>query len=346
MQTHLLNAPPDVVAADLGEDAAAGTLEDVLNRMAASRKIRVQILKAVTEEDEAQVEMRLLASRDSLSPVERAVVDALFGDSTVTTTATVERRYRKDGFDGDDLVADVNRRSKAAANKKQSNWHPVGSTVALILGLTGFALLIVDLIVTDRPPLVLFACIVAIAVIGGTWSSRYPAKLDRSRVADALLAVPLLLLIAAVAAIHILFNETVGMYAAAGITLFALGRFQSILNGKRRVIVGDRQRLADLAQARAYAARELRTGGPRLEDGWIPHLEALGLRDAIETWRDRAEKQRGMTAGLARIDAASPRFTGRAPSVTSLPQGWSNGFWIVEEDGTDEEDEDRGESLT
>jgi hypothetical protein len=329
IQERLLNVPPNEIAADFGVDRGAATFEDVMNRMASDRKVRITVLRPETDDEAAHVEMRLLVSRDSLTPAERKIVDAVFFESNTTSTDIVRRRYRGDDFDPDELVAE--NATAATAGAKLSRWRPIASSLALAAGLSGVVLLAMDVAAAGQPPIALFGALVVNGVVNN-FSPKPSRPVARPPSRDLLFLVPLVLLTLAMTAIHVATNASLSIYASAGMALFTLGNFQSMLNGSRPHVRGpEARRFAELARIRAFAERELRRERPALEDAWIPHLEAMGLADRIRAWRDRhAKTSSGVPGGL---DMPSSPFTGRTTSASrSLPEDWAAGFYVFADD--------------
>jgi hypothetical protein len=104
---------------------------------------------------------------------------------------------------------------------------------------------------------------------------------------------------------------------------------------------GPYRKVRALALIRRFARSELKRPRPRLEDGWLPHLRALGLGEAIEAWRTRHGGAASLAPDLSSADAAdalaAPRFTGSAPASVALPEGWTDGLYV-------DADEDEGEA--
>ena len=92
-----------------------------------------------------------------------------------------------------------------------------------------------------------------------------------------------------------------------------------------------------IGQHQAAPLEKLAKPRPALLDAWVPHLDALGLRTAVEKWR---QKQRGTdyTTGppdLADLPAggealSGPAFTGVAPGPVPAVDSWSEPFYSAD----------------
>lgn len=322
VQEHLLRYAPEVVRAHVKGDASAPSVEAFFTRLAMERKVQVQVTKPATDDENAEASMRLRVPRDSFAPYEREVVDAVFPAGEETSTSLVQSHYKEKGFEPDEVLSDAFARAAPAQTKPP--WRPIASTLALLGFAGGVALLFRDTAEGGRAPVALGVGLVVNSFV----LALMPKSLTRRSWPVAfVLLFPLVALTAVMVGLRLAQNPSPGLDAAIGLTLLSLGCYQSMLNSARPSFRGEAgRRSAGFAQAKAFAAAELRKESPALEDGWIPHLEALGLARDLESWRRRfAEGSGGMVSGP---------FTGRAPAPPALPEDWSNGFFVY----ADEED--------
>jgi hypothetical protein len=243
--------PPEIVATELGASGGSVNFETLMNRLVAERRIKAQITRAETEDDEAEVELQLLVPRDTLAPFEREVIKELFGDASETSTALIRKRFRGTGFDPDAIVSDV--LDEAVPRKRPGRWHPVMSSLALAAAVAGVYLLSRDL-EAGRPPIAMAGGLMVAALVRSWTRSRNP-RVGRSLWSDAWRLIPLVLLLLGVGALHLVSNDSLTTSSAAGLTLLALGTYQSILNSARPGIGASARRIRDLQQARGFADR-------------------------------------------------------------------------------------------
>lgn len=334
MRTHLLAETPVAIARRLGGLPRPPSAEAVLSGLAGAGKIRIEVEPPPPAEsddkendEDATVRLRLLVPRESLSALDRPVVDAFFPDGDESGTELLRRHYRDEGFDPDAVVG---RALEAAFPPAQARrWSPIGKVVALALGAAGVGLHVQDLVALGRLPYTLGGALMGGALVASLWGTGWHGGRLPRRAIWLLLGLPVLTLWAVV--LHLVGTQPLGVHASAGLPLLCLAWYQTMLSGARLPGRGAaRRRLTDLARARRFGAAELRRPYPRLQDAWIPHLEALDLGPALERWR--ARHGRGMGAGrdLAGLDPsealAGPRFTGRPPAPFVGPEGWIDGL--------------------
>jgi hypothetical protein len=208
---------------------------------------------------------------------------------------------------------------------------PLANTWRRLLVLGAAVLLFREVSAQDRPVHAL-GIAAGFVLFASVWPRRWwlPARSPRQVVA--LLWPPLPVLAFLAFAPHLLANTPLGLDGTLGAGVAGLACYQAILN-RSRMADGDPARtIADLGALRRYALAELRRPRPRLEDGWVSRLEALGLGRALERWRRRQGRAPGPGSSTP-----SAGFTGRAPERLVAPVGWAASLWVDGDEGEEEE---------
>ena len=206
--------------------------------------------KVATTEDG----LRLLVTRDTLTPYERAGVEALMSHQAAQGTLHVE----------------LTKIAEESNGPKKSPWWSQLTSFAIFAA--GIGLLIVDL---KKEPLLLFAALVISSTFTGMWPDGFTRVLLRTNLWPVL--IPLLAIVAATAAVlavNLAPQAPLGVYGAAGFSLVMLavvkaGLAASATREPRAAL----QKRSQLAQIR----RKLRAD-PHVREDLAPYLEALALR--------------------------------------------------------------------
>ncbi len=337
IETRFLPLAPEEIARHAR--GVSPEVEQLLSRLAAEGRLAVHVDPTPGDGDPGAVHMRLLTTHAALTPLERAVIEDLFRGERELSSARLQERHRGTGYDpGDRLrawMADAARPSAAA------QFSPLELVLSLA-ALGGVVMAAAPLLEEPEAlPLaaggVFFGVMVVGAWPGGWWHAGRPVRG---------LLVPLVMLFAAVAAFHLSLNRPLAPDVWTGSALAVLAGYALTLVRSRAPASGNGAIARDLSAMRRFAAAELRRPRPRLDDAWIPRLEALGLGRAIERWRARhggaaaMPPDAGESAQTELLTAA--RFTGRAPEPFRGPRGWSDALHVYEMDD-DDDDEETGE---
>jgi hypothetical protein len=308
----VLAEPPEIVRSWVEGGSSAPPFPSLLLRLAAERKLSIEIVKPGGEDDVPDTRVRLLAPRQGLHPYEREVLDALMGERSEITSEEVQKLHEGGEFDTQEVVEASFRRAQPPPLKPS---RPVKWMSVALLAL-GLALAFNDMRnpVQSSPPYAIGAGFVGGFVVG-------------------LLPLPMALLSLGNAALQIVPSVPLSPWGAAGIAVLFLAQYPGRLRwGISRTDAVGRRR-DDLLLCREWALRQLKKPRPALNDAWIPHLEALGLGGALKDWRRRGGGAPVLGApDLADMADASeamagPPFTGNAP-VAPAPEDdeWCDGF--------------------
>ena len=321
--------PREVVAARYGNGAMSPSFEELMLRMAAQRKLSITVDKPATDETDPLVSMRLTVPRDRLNSLERKVVEELFGYSDTVATRDIQDRFRGRDFDPEDLVeqAFTSLVPKSPPARGRVFW--VGLAFASFAG--GVALMVralIDQTLKDPGP------IAAGLIPGHLFSVFWPVGTASRRVSTFTLILAAVLYSALGTALALSPNTPLTGLAALGLGLMTAGHYAGYFGR----LPNPRPEDLEFDAALNWAASELRKPRPALKDAWVESLEAMGLKAAIEKWRRRSGD---LTAapdladmGLGEMQQGPP-FTGEAPRAPELPDGWTEGFSVY-----DDEDED------
>lgn len=320
---HLLPYAPEEVARLAGEPPRPDGAESVLSRLAAERKIGVELQPSADDERPPEVRMRLLVSPSSLPAFERAVLEPLFPEGRETTSARLREVYRKTGLDPGALVAGLLPPGPPSAAPRWSFAHLLVVPLAILGFLLQFRAL-------DHVDFVVFIVIANAAALflasawpRGWWCTGRPVRG---------LLVPLVLMTAGYLTLHVAVNRPLPVQAWVGGALVVLACHGATLIGSRMRTGGAPTFLRHLARIRRFAAAELRRPKPRLEDGWTSRLEALGLGPELERWRKRfvgaVEPAPALSVVAAGEPMSGPRFTGQVPKPFGGPAGWTDALYV------------------
>jgi len=331
---QLMPLAPEEITRLAGEPLRRDDPEAVLSRLAAERKIAVDVQPPVHDEIPGEVRMRLLVPPASLPAFERAVLEPLFPEGQEMTSARLHEVYKEAGLDPGALVAGL--LPPSATSRSPAGWSLV-HLLTVPLGILGLVLQFRALNHIDSAPFVVIANAGILAVRAwpkGWWCTSRPVRG---------LLVPLALMTAAYLALHLTFNRPLPVQVWVGGALVVLAVQGSVLVGSRMRTGGAYTRLRHFARIRRFAAAELRRQNPRLEDAWTTRLEALGLRREIGRWRERfggvGQLAPDLSAAAALEPLSGPRYTGRVPEPFVGPAGWTDALHVYVDEPADEDEQ-------
>ena len=321
--------PAELLAARLGGSATAPSFEGLILRMAAQRRMAVSIEKPATDDTDAEVSLRLTVNRGKLHPVERAVVDGLFGSLDTVSTRDLRDRFRGQEFDPDQLVRQAfgPLRPNTAEGRR-----PLLRVIHMALTAGGFVLMVKSLTEQTSPdPLVLFAGIAPGTLLAGVWPKASTMK--RASIPNLLLAI--IAFGSLGAALALIPNTPLSGLAALGLGLMSAGHCVRYLASMPKPSADD----LEFEATRNWAVGELNRPRPALRDVWVESLEVLGAGRALAKWKKRtgdftsAPDMADMGAGNV---VAGPPFTGEPPRPPTLPPDWTEGFWLFGDEAGEE----------
>jgi hypothetical protein len=314
-EASVLAEPPELVRARIEGDAQPPGFESLLLRLAAERKVAIDILEP-GDDDPPVTRLRLLVPKPNLHTLEREVLDALMGQASEITSAEVQTRHKGREFDPQEILEASFERVKPRALGAGKVVRAL--SIALMAG--GVILALMDL---QTPIRVAYPYAIVAGILGGLVTGSLP--------------FPMVLLSAANAALQLVPSVPLSPAGAAGIAVLLLARYPTRLRVAPSRTSEPARRRDDLLRARSWAATELKKARPLLEDAWIPHLVALGLGPAIDRWK----KRHGGAATFGAPDLADvqdpqayagPPFTGYAPEAPALEDEWYDGFFVTEDE--------------
>jgi hypothetical protein len=320
---RLLPLAPEQVGAVTGSSLEPPTATAVLARLAAERKLAVQVDPGGGHEDAPpEVRLRLLVPLASLLPFERESLQGLLGSGNEVTSQEVRQLHQGRSFDPDAGVARLWRASRLPPVP------PRRLLVAALLvpaGLFGFVQQFRAVAGNDYLLFVLmFNVLAGVLVVVWPWSWWYSGRPKLP------LMLPFGLWLLGFLALQLSVNRPLPPDAWFGAALVVLACHATLLAVSRMPMREPYLGPRDLARIARFAAAELRRASPKLEDEWIPRLRALGLGRAIDRWRSRHGDLAFMPPDLSTVDAgevrSNPAFTGRTRDPLALPRGWIDAF--------------------
>jgi hypothetical protein len=319
-ESRIASQPPELIATLLGGETRP-RVEDVLLRLAADRKMSIEVTEPSTEDRAGKTRLRLLVDRGSLHPMDRDVVDAVFGETRTETTSD-DSRQRCAAEDRD--LRDEIPAAAAAHVPPEGRWgRAAAAAVAALLFVAGVWYAGQETTALGSTPFLFLG-----GIFGAFLATGSPASLRSQPPWPGGLILLLSLGVASgyVAVAHFVTNTPIGPNGAIGLSLMVLSGFVGALG--RGLVRGPRERLLEeLWRGRRWAAAQLKRARPRLLDAWIPRLEALGLGPDVQRWRESVAGGGGggEETDYTALPMGAP-FTGNAKPLPDPGLGWSDGF--------------------
>ena len=319
LEEHLLSLKPEEVGALWDEKIGPPEVAAVLARLSAEKKI-------ATEASGKTLTMRLLVPAGDFDGYDRQLVEALFfGGRKQTDTDEIKKHYKSRGFDPASkirpgLEKELEKRGEFRDKSPAPSPWPAVILLAGAMLCHGYAVL------TDAEELgqaigtvITFGLLFAIGA-GFAWAFR--KRVQRLDAASPLILwVPALIFAFAwlgtrgsVRTNLVVVVGTMLLRLAVIVGLFDLAKTRS---GPRRIA-----RRKELASARAYFQRELKSPAPRLSDDWFPYVLAFGLTSDADRWF-RAHGAAASTAAATASGGGS--HSSSSGSSSSSGGGWSGG---------------------
>jgi uncharacterized membrane protein YgcG len=307
IEENLLPIPAEIAGTAWDEDAGANEVSALLARWAAEGKIRT------TVDADSDLQMELLASRDTFPDYERALIDKLFFQGNTTSTAAIRDHYKSSGFNpgslvGRHLIAKANTLAAMSEAGPKINKLPT-------LILFGIAVILFKLALTDS-----FVAIAGLWLLGVMWmiagftALRWRGRIDHGLRQTRSFVIPLAISIIAVVAIILAnsFSLTAQLGYVAAVLMITNNVFNVAKAKRGPSAIAFRKRLASV---REYFVRELQKSTPAIDDRWFPYLVAFGLNDEATAW---------MTAFGERTTSSFSHSSSSSSSPSSSPQ-WTGG---------------------
>jgi hypothetical protein len=278
IRDKIFSEPPEVIAAQWSAEVWTLRLETFLRQLEKQRKIALRIERIGEGEDEdVKVNVRLLVSREQLTPYERAGIDALIPEGMETSTDEIRRRYagQEEGeFDPTDALHDALAKiAQESHGPDKPAWSSQLLSVLLFWG--GLTMVTVGLLQANRGRDPIFATVIAAVILSAFWPSKLLRRVIRqSRRAVALLLIGIVLTFAALLYIDLLSDLPMPPLAAAGAALVMLATYKTMLAGA----TGRESAEALRRQKELVHARDWLRAAPNLLPDAEPWLAALALR--------------------------------------------------------------------
>lgn len=269
LRETIYNEPPEIIATRWSGTPQAPRIETFLRRLEKQHKLGITI-------EENKVSLRLLVSRDQLSPYERSAIDALIPEGFETTSDEIRKRGDFDPSDA--LVSYLAKFAKEINGPAKSPWW--SRLTSFVIFAYGLYLLVWDVARHHDEPILFFAALVASSMLTSIWPDNFTRMMVRNTLWAVLIPlVPIALVSALVLAVNLAGQTPPSLEASVGFALVMLAVTKASLaaSGTRdsRTAL---QRRRELVRARRWFQQELRSEHPRIRDDQIPWLEALGLR--------------------------------------------------------------------
>jgi hypothetical protein len=319
IREHILKHPAEVVAAAWDDQIEGAEVVALIARLVAERKLKSGA------KDQA-MSLHLSVDRRTLDGYERALIDGLFFQNrTDTSTAIIQRKYKRTGFNPADLIrAGLKARAEALLPPGRRPWSV--PYVATILYFGGAVLLwrewMNGRITTGVAALFVFGAL-PFMIVARRQGLRFRANIQWGPQQAWSSLLPAVLAIGG-AAIYLWRWADGGVVPATdgfltGIVLLAL----SVLFAGVGALKSTQHRAAlafrkMLASGREFFAAELAKERPALRDEWFPWVLAFGLGKQMDDWS-------AQRAGTKSTDSSGKSAS--SGSFSSAESGASSGTW-------------------
>ncbi|MDP2054695.1 MAG: DUF2207 domain-containing protein [Acidobacteriota bacterium] len=313
IREHILKHPAEVVAAAWDTKVEGAEVVALIARLVAEGKLTSGAKKK-------SMTLHLAVDRDTLDGYERALVDGLFFQKrTDTSTALVQRHYKKTGFDPVDLIRPgLEERAAAILPAGRTPWRvPMVATVlygagAVLVGLEWMN----DYISTTVAALLAFGALTFV-LVARAQGLRFRANIQWGPNKALGSLIPVALGVGA-AALYLWRWADSGVEPTTdslvvGVVLLAL----SVLFAGMGALTSTQHRAAlafrkTLASGREFFIAELAKDRPALRDEWFPWILAFGLGKHMDEWS-------------AQRDSGSTKRSGGGTSSGSFGSGEGSG---------------------
>ena len=311
IEEHLLPIRAEVAGAAWDESVGASEVAALLARWSAEGKM------TSTPLSEKEMELRLNEPRQSFDGYERTLLDKLFFEGDVTSTAALRAEYRQSGFQPSQLISPQLLVDAQNLTKSSEPAPPVSGVPPLLLFLASAGLFAAGFVAgRDEPVLQIIAIVVLVFcwICGVALAAHWRGRVDYNLPRAIRFAIPLA--IGAGLAVFVLQRRGLAWpfypgFACAAV-MIANSTFNAAKSRRGRGAMAFRKRLASV---RDYFARQLETSRPALDDRWFPYVIAFGLDDEANRWvRDFG----GRSDSAISISSSSPTGGSSSPS-------WSGG---------------------
>lgn len=270
LRDTLFNEPPEVIAARWrGYTEPSPRLEPFLRRLERQQKV------ALTIESENDVTVRLLVPRGQLTDYERAGIDVLMPSGSEVTSAEIRQREECDPSEA--LYTLLTYIAAENMTRIKAPWYARLTSLAMFAA--GIWLCGLEIVRFHREPVMLAAGLVLSSGTNGWPDGWVRSLIVRSRWWMLVMLAPAVVYTAAIFFSAFAAEMPPGVYGSAGFSLMLLAACKAVFDSTTaRPPRAVRIRRAELAHARAWLQRELKSPTPRLDPDAGPWLLALGLR--------------------------------------------------------------------
>ncbi len=339
LKAHLLSLRPEVASAALfgkvGPHAVAAFLARMTQEGSISTEVKPKGRRPV-------LHMRLEKERETLEPVERKLVQALFKKRQETDTERIRKAYSKSGFDPAAIIAPAIDSQLDRLPGWSETRGPVRWKLGVLLLLAGLAAVIFAAVTGNQDDVGVAVGTVVLglpcaigALVTAALSRRTIIRFPLRIVVLGLFLAPFLSIIPGYAfrADRYLFHPAALIAACVWVLALSKLAFDLMATDEAAERLAFRRRLA---RARVLLRTELTTAEPSLRDEWYPWLLGLGLGRNVDRWfrsfaavADSGDSVRAQTYGSSGMTSGGTGVHSFTGGGGAFGGGGASGGWAV-----------------
>ncbi len=336
LERHVFHLLPETVGAAWDKSTANAEVAAILARLVLANKLNSRLepvrlpLLGWRIPGQNTLHLTLLQPRSTLHGYERSLIDALFISGDQTDSRQIRAHYRQRGHSFKPVETIRDRLEQRVKRLTQSSKDQVGYRWLLPLAalLSALLLLLVNGIIhRNELDTTVIGTVAGVGtlIIGLATATAYRHRSDRLP-RRALLLIATLLLPPVV--FLLLGRQPISGLLTVGLTLLYGGLIDMVLLLARNRDSRDGIELCrNLAAARLYFERQLRTTAPALRDEWFPYLVAFGLAPEVDRWVRSFSASASSTVSSA--DRAMPSATGFSGGGGRFGGAGASGSWAA-----------------
>jgi hypothetical protein len=336
LERHVFHLLPETVGAAWDKSTATAEVAAILSRLVLANKLSSRLEPVRLPflgwriPGQNTLHLTLLQPRSTMHGYERTLIDSLFVNGDQTDSRQIRAHYRRLGQSfrpaetiRSRLEQQVKRLTQSSKDQSGYRWLiPLAAMLSALL-----LLLINGIIHRNELDTTVIGTVAGVGtlIIGLAAATNYRNRSDRLSRHALLLIAPLLL---PPATSLLLGRQPISGLMTVALTLLYGGLIDMVLLMARIRDSRDGIELCrNLAAARLFFQRQLRTTAPALRDEWFPYLVAFGLAPEVDRWVKSFSATASSTISSA--DNAVPSATGFSGGGGRFGGAGASGSWAA-----------------